>query len=68
MMLSRTKTVKVGHTQEILADLYRLIEALDRRVPRLERLGESQIAHDASEIRERAVSLIQRIEGDTRKE
>ena len=68
MILSGKKEEKVAHTQDILADLYRLIEALDRRVPRLERLGESQIAHDATEIRERAVSLIQRIEGNTRKE
>ena len=68
MILSRKQEEKVAHTQDILSDLYRLIEALDRRVPRLERLGESQIAHDASEIRERAVSLIQRIEGNTRKE
>jgi predicted DNA-binding transcriptional regulator AlpA len=62
------KDTNTAHTQDILSDLYKLIEALDRRVPRLERLGESQIAHDASEIRERAVSLIQRIEGDTRKD
>ena len=48
---------------EMLADLYFLIAALDRRVPRLERSGETQIAHDAAELRERAVSLIQRIEG-----
>ena len=68
MILSRKQEEKVAHTQDILSDLYRLIEALDRRVPRLERLGESQIAHDASEIRERAVSLIQRIEGNTQKE
>ena len=68
MILSGNKEEKVAHTQDILSDLYRLIEALDRRVPRLERLGESQIAHDATEIRERAVSLIQRIEGNTRKE
>jgi len=68
MILSKKQEEKVAHTQDILSDLYRLIEALDRRVPRLERLGESQIAHDASEIRERAVSLIQRIEGNTRKE
>ena len=47
----------------LLADLNRLIEALDRRVPRLERSGEEQIAHDAAELRERAASLIQRIEG-----
>ena len=50
--------------REVLADLYRLIEALDRRVPRLERLGEAQIAHDAADLRERAVSLIRRIEGN----
>jgi len=49
---------------EVLTDLYRLIEALDRRVPRLERLGEAQIAHDAAELRERAVSLIRKIEGN----
>ena len=68
MILGKKQEEKVAHTQDILSDLYRLIEALDRRVPRLERLGESQIAHDASEIRERAVSLIQRIEGNTQKE
>ena len=49
--------------KEMLADLYRLIEALDRRVPRLERVGEAQIAHDAADLRERAVSLIRQIEG-----
>jgi hypothetical protein len=53
------------HTREMLEDLYRLIEALDRRVPRLERLGEAQIAHDAAALRERAVSLIRRIEAHT---
>ena len=46
----------------MLVDLYRLIEALDRRVPRLDRSGEAQIAHDAAALRERAVSLIERIE------
>ena len=51
--------------REILADLYQLIEALDRRVPRLERIGEVQIAHDAADLRERALSLIHRIEGTT---
>ena len=50
--------------KEMLSDLYRLIEALDKRVPRLERLGEAQIAHDAADLRERAVSLIRRIEGN----
>ena len=49
--------------KEMLSDLYRLIEALDRRVPRLERVGEAQIAHDAADLRERAISLIREIEG-----
>jgi hypothetical protein len=60
-----TKEVKAAQTREMLADLYRLIEALDRRVPRLERIGEAQIAHDACDLRERALSLIRRIESDT---
>jgi hypothetical protein len=52
---------------EMLADLYFLIEALDRRVPRLEQQGEAQIAHDAADLRRRAVSLIRQIEGATPK-
>ena len=48
---------------EILAELYRLISALDRRVPRLERAGEVQIARDAADLRRRAVHLIEQIEG-----
>ena len=62
--------MKPGHVdsaqaRQMLSDLYRLIEALDRRVPHLERVGEAQIAHDAAELRERALSLIHMIEGDT---
>jgi hypothetical protein len=49
-------------TAEILRDLHQLIEALDRRVPRLERVGEAQIARDASDLRERASKLILQIE------
>ena len=52
----------VEPAKEILSDLYRLIEALDRRVPRLERVGEEQIARDAAELRERAARLIAEIE------
>lgn len=54
-----------AQARAMLADLYELVEALDRRVPRLERVGEAQIAHDAADLRERALSLIQRIEGET---
>lgn len=58
------KSPPCPHAREMLADLYQLIEALDRRVPRLERLGEARIAHDAAELRERALMLIRQIEGD----
>ena len=63
-----TKEQKAVHISEMLSDLHRLIEALDRRVPRLAQVGEAQIAQDAADLRERAVSLIQRIEGQTPKE
>ena len=52
-----------AEVQAMLTDLAELIAALDRRVPRLERIGEAQIAKDAADLRERALSLIQRIEG-----
>ncbi len=55
------------HTREMLTDLQRLIEALNRRVPRLERLGEADIAHDAADLRERALGLIRQLEAATGK-
>jgi hypothetical protein len=61
-MASSTDTVT--QAREVLADLHRLIEALDRRLPRLERSGEAQIARDAAALRERALRLIRQVEGD----
>jgi len=46
----------------MVADLHRLIEALDKRVPRLDRSDEAQIALDAADLRERASSLLLRID------
>ena len=54
---------RVEDARQMLTDLYELVEALDRRVPRLAIAGEDQIAQDAAELRERAMSLILRIEG-----
>lgn len=48
--------------KEMFDDLQRLVEAIDRRVPRLERLGEAAIARDAADLRQRAVALMQAIE------
>ena len=47
----------------VRSDLQRLIEALDRRVPHLERVGETAIAADAAELRARALLLIREIDG-----
>jgi len=54
---------KALQSKQMLRDLYELIAALDRRVPQLERSGELRIAHEAAELRERAMTLIQKIEG-----
>ena len=50
---------------DVVSDLYRLIQALDGRMPRLERSGEAEIARDAADLRLRAVNLIRRIEAGT---
>jgi hypothetical protein len=43
---------------ELLQELRELIEALDRRVPRVERAGESAIARDAAVLRSTAVKRL----------
>ena len=42
--------------------LRELIEALDRRVPHMERTGEIQIARDAASLREKALKRIAALE------
>jgi hypothetical protein len=42
--------------------LRELIEALDRRVPHIERAGEVQIARDAASLREKALTRIAALE------
>lgn len=49
-------------TRAMIADLHRLVEALDRRVPHLERIGEAQIAHDSADLRQQALLLIRQLE------
>ena len=45
-----------------LQDLFELVAALDRRVPRLEREGERDIARDAQELRRAALKRIAELE------
>lgn len=44
---------------QLLAELCELVAALDRRVPHLERTGETGIAHDAAMLRNRALTRIE---------
>jgi len=62
--LTKARACTTGERRELLSNLYELIEALDRRVPRLERVGEATIAQEAGDLRERALTLIHRIEAD----
>ena len=43
---------------ELVQELRELIAALDRRVPRVERAGESAIARDAAKLRATAVNRL----------
>lgn len=62
--MPRPATRTAGDKREILTDLYELIEALDRHLLQLERVGQLQFAHHVADLRHRAVSLIQWIEDD----
>jgi hypothetical protein len=64
-MTPTTDDERATQAREMLAELQQLVEALDRRVPHLERVGEAQIARDAAGLRQQAVSLIERIAGET---
>ena len=62
--MTSTREAVSPQCRAMLADLYLLVEALDRRVPHLERAGEPKIARDAAALRESALTLIHTIEGD----
>ena len=49
-------------TQSLIDDLRELVDALDRRVPRLERAGETAIARDATRLRDEAVLRLAKLE------
>lgn len=54
--------------ERTLAHLRELIEALDRRVPQIESAGELQIAHEAADVRDKALQRIQEIEAEDGRE
>jgi hypothetical protein len=47
--------------RELLDALGELIDALDRRVPQVERLGEVRIAREAAALRKEAVTRIEQL-------
>ncbi len=47
---------------EQIRHLRELIEALDRRVPQIQRTGETQIAHEAALLRDKALKRIEALE------
>lgn len=63
--MTGTTTARDVSASELRGELQRLIEALDRRMPRPERIDEVRIAREAAELRERAVRLIREMEDDT---
>jgi len=63
--LSPSQSTSIGATTtEAVRELLELIAALDRRVPRVERAGEADIARDAAELRTRAMKRIETLERD----
>jgi hypothetical protein len=48
--------------RQLISRLRELIEALDSRVPHLEREGETQIATDADALRSKAIARIAQLE------
>ena len=48
--------------QQILADLHELVEALDRRVPQPDRVGERAIARDSAGLKKAAQDRISQLE------
>ena len=53
-------------SEQVIEDLRELITALDRRVPRLERTGEVDIARNAEALRHEALERIAELESQAR--
>jgi len=49
----------------LIGELRQLVEALDRRVPHIERAGEIGIARESAELRARAIQRIAELEQDS---
>jgi hypothetical protein len=61
MMMSARNGIESDRTRK-LRHLHELIAALDRRVPRVERIGETEIARQGRALREKALQRIAELE------
>jgi len=61
-MMNRKSPARVDE-DVVVAALRELVEALDRRVPHVERLGEARIAREAALLRSEAVARIAELAG-----
>jgi hypothetical protein len=60
-MIERTTIKEIDRTRTV-RELRELIAALDRRVPRVERVGEIAIARAAAELKREALKRIEEVE------
>jgi hypothetical protein len=63
-MTERTTLPKADSGQTV-RELYELVAALDRRVPHVERLGETSIARAAAALKVEALKRIDELEGQS---
>lgn len=54
---------KSDSSKEQIRHLRELIDALERRVPMIERVGEAQIARDAAALKKKALKRLAELEG-----
>ena len=54
-------TTEIGH-ERLIAQLRELVDALDRRVPHLEREGEMRIADEAAALRQKALDRMEQLQ------
>ena len=64
--MTRDTAALDGAAAQTIRELHELIEALDRRVPHVERAGEISIARAGAALRSEALRRIQELEGDVR--
>jgi hypothetical protein len=61
MPRAKTRERRMADSDLVIRALRELVEALDRRVAHVERLGEARIAREAAALRKEAVNRIQEL-------